>query len=308
MRKKGKMKSDEEGPGRGHGMEGNSKDRIRSTLGGVEERSRDNRKLRKPPKTAAVTITDVEESGEILKYAREKISLLELGIERSKVRRAANGGVLIEIPGPDGVIKADRLANKLREVVKDKAIISRPVVKGEMRILDLDNSVTKEEIYSTIVEIGECKEEEIKVGDIKIMANGLGTLWTQCPLHAAVRVVSKGKLRIGWTMACTELLKARPLQCFRWQTGHVKFNCKAREDRSRLCFRCGMEGHVARFCQGDPYCHVCAKGGKECGHRMIPGVCDKVGKQEKEGNMEWEIPKKDGEAQRPDQDNDNNVN
>lgn len=41
-----------------------------------------------------------------LKEARESISLDELNIEKTKIRRAANGSMLIEIMGHDGVGKA----------------------------------------------------------------------------------------------------------------------------------------------------------------------------------------------------------
>lgn len=87
-------------------------------------------------------------------------------------------------------------------------------MKGEIRIYGLDESVLKEELSSTIAETGGCKKQEVKIGDIRKMANGLGTVWIQCPLYAA-RVVDKGKLRVGWTMVRTEMLKARPIQCYK---------------------------------------------------------------------------------------------
>jgi len=39
---------------------------------------------------------------DILKRARSKFTLAELGVELAKIRDVANGGLLIEIPGPDG--------------------------------------------------------------------------------------------------------------------------------------------------------------------------------------------------------------
>ncbi|CAL1671612.1 unnamed protein product [Lasius platythorax] len=59
---------------------------------------------RKPPKTSAVMITGNKEEfsyAEALKKARESISLKDLEIDRTKVRRAANGGMIIEVIGPD---------------------------------------------------------------------------------------------------------------------------------------------------------------------------------------------------------------
>lgn len=41
-------------------------------------------------------------------------------------------------------------------------------------------------------------------------------------------------------MEGVELLKARPLQCFkRWGYGHTKNKCTAEIDRSGICYRCG---------------------------------------------------------------------
>lgn len=48
-------------------------------------------------------------------------------------------------------------------------------------------------------------------------------------------------MKIGWTVVKVELLKARPLQCFKcWEVGHLKSQCSSRIDRSGLCYRCGQ--------------------------------------------------------------------
>lgn len=93
--------------------------------------------VRKPPRTATVTITcsgSQEEYNSIMKKARSSIQLDQIGIDKSKLRRAANGGYVIEIPGPDNHTKADTLANKLKEVLPEGVRVGRPMLKGEMRI------------------------------------------------------------------------------------------------------------------------------------------------------------------------------
>jgi len=80
--------------------------------------------IRRPAKTAAVMIVgnDKEFSyADALKQARSKISLDDLGIDNSKVRKAANGGLIVEVLGPDGAGKANALAEQLRVVLKDTA-------------------------------------------------------------------------------------------------------------------------------------------------------------------------------------------
>jgi len=75
---------------------------------------------RRAPRNAAVAIK-ANEGGpsyaDIMKIAKEKINLKELGIVNLRTRIAANGGRIIEIPGPESTIKADTLVSRLREIV-----------------------------------------------------------------------------------------------------------------------------------------------------------------------------------------------
>lgn len=227
---------------------------------------------RVPPKSAAVTITGLTEGfsyADAITRARERIPLADLGIQLSRIRHTVNGGRLIEIPGPDGQKKADELASKLREVLSDVATISRPVVRGEMRLVGLDDFVTIAEVKAVITREGVCEEEEVKPGPIRPIFNGLGSVWLQCPPAAAVRITNIGKLRIDWTMARAELLKARPVQCFHcWKFGHVRFACRKPTDRTGRCFRCGETGHKAQTCSAPPRCVICAEANLECDHRL----------------------------------------
>ncbi|KMQ91209.1 gag-pol polyprotein [Lasius niger] len=200
--------------------------------------------IRKPPKTSAVMITGQGEEfsyADALKKARESISLKDLHIERTKVRRAANGGMLIEVIGPDSARKALELKEKLSIVLKNEAQITRPVVRGEIRLIGLDASTTPVEVKDVIIGCSGCLDEDIRVGVIRPMANGLFTVWVQCPLSAAVKVANLGKVRIGWTSARVDLLEVRPTQCFRcWQFGHLRHSCQSKDDYSGLCFSMGL--------------------------------------------------------------------
>ncbi|KMQ81776.1 gag-pol polyprotein [Lasius niger] len=185
--------------------------------------------------------------------------------------------MLIEVMGPDGQSKAKALKEKLSEVLRNEADVTRPVVRGEIRLVGLDDSSSVNDVKDTVVKHGGCLEEDIRVGTIRPMANGLHTVWVQCPLSAATKLANQGKVRIGWTSARVDLLNSRPTQCHRcWRFGHLKHACKAKEDFSKLCFRCGGGEHTARFCTAPPLCKICAIDGKPSDHRIGSNVCPAV--------------------------------
>ncbi|EFN77579.1 hypothetical protein EAI_04932, partial [Harpegnathos saltator] len=208
---------------------------------------------RRTPRTAAVTITGVKEDfpyAEALKDARTKINLKDIGIEISKVRRALNGGFLIEVPGgEEATSKANQLAMKLREVLKETARVACPTKKGEIRISGLDDSISKDEVACALADIGGCLPTEIRIGNIRCAASGLGTAWTQLPLAAALKASEAVRMKVGWTVARLELLENRPLQCYRcWEFGHIGNTCKSETSRAGSCYNCGKPDHLARDC------------------------------------------------------------
>lgn len=230
---------------------------------------------RRPPTTAAVSLRTREGEGEgtsyadILKTARGGISLAELGIANPRIRKAVNGGIIIEVPGADGAIKADSLANKLQEVVGQMAHVARPYAKGEMLLVGLDESISQEEIVAAIVEVGKCRGENVRIGPIRPMRSGLGLIWAQCPLEVVNQLLEVGRLLVGWSSVRVAPVRPRPVQCFRcWRLGHVRGTCRAPVDRGRSCFRCEKEGHLASIC-GEPFsCVVCAEEGRESSHKL----------------------------------------
>lgn len=229
---------------------------------------------RRPPKTVTITGKDKEFSyAAALKKARASISLSDLQIEKTRIRKAANGGLLIEILGPEGSVKAETLAGKLKEILQDKAKIARPIAKGEIRMIGLDDSVTIEKVADAIVQYGKCTLEDTKVG-IRPMNNGLFTIWAQCPLSAAVKIANLKKIKLGWTLVRVDLLDPRPVQCFKcWRFEHLKNSCTSEVDYSGLCFKCGGDDHRAKTCDRSPRCKICSIDGKEASHRLGSVYC-----------------------------------
>jgi len=202
--------------------------------------------------------------------------LSDLPIGTPKIRKEVNSATIIEISGPENIEKADKLVMKLQEVLDD-AIVTRPSIKGELRLVGLEESITKEEIEYAIADEGECNIREVMVGIIRPTRSGLNAVWIRCPLKSAIVIAKKSKIRIGWTMVKTELLKARPVQCYRcWRVGHTIRTCKSDADYSSCCFRCSRKGHAARSCQNQTHCILCAKLGKDSGHRAGSPQCEGV--------------------------------
>ncbi|EFN68884.1 hypothetical protein EAG_11695, partial [Camponotus floridanus] len=233
---------------------------------------------RKPPRTAAVTIKVKDESisyAEIIKKARGEISLSELQIENQRIRKGINGSIIIEIAGQDSQQKADTLAQKLTTVLEKEAKISRPTIKAELKISGLDDSVTSTEIEFEVAEAGGCSAGDVRSSEIRWMRNGLGTAWIRCPLEAANKINEKGKLKIGWTIAKVELLKKRPLQCFKcWAFGHIGFSCTSTVNRQGYCYFCGNSGHTSRTCKAEsPDCLLCKEKNLKSNHRLGSATC-----------------------------------
>lgn len=160
-----------------------------------------------------------------------------MGIDNSKIRKAANGGMLIEIPGPERHSKADVLAAKLNSVLID-AKIKRSLLLANVRLTGLDDSISIEEVKCTLSEIGNCTPNNIRVNAIRPMTNGFGITWAQLPVEAALRATKESRIWIGWTSTRIELLAQKRIQCFKcWNFGHARYTCKNSIDRTNLCFK-----------------------------------------------------------------------
>ncbi|KYN17799.1 hypothetical protein ALC57_09903, partial [Trachymyrmex cornetzi] len=258
--------------------------------GGAKSRpppARDNRF--RAPRTAAVLIKCAENENRpdgttyagVMRLARSKISLDDLSITNTRIRKAQAGGLLIEIPGGEEAgAKAEALVSRLKGVLadseyKDGVQVVRPMRRAEVRLVDIDQSVTAEEVAEAVARSGQSQVADIRVGPLRPGRGGLNAVWVQCPLMCANKLLGEGRLRVGWTMAGVVPLAKRRLQCFRcFAVGHTRANCQSHIDRTAWCFQCGGDdGHKAAGCRRPPKCPVCSGRGLPSGHRAGAGEC-----------------------------------
>lgn len=236
----------------------------------------------RPPRSSAVVIKlqqDAAEKGvtyaSILKEAKKNMDLDDLGLQAVRFRTAVTGAKILELPGVDSGEKADKLAEKLRQVVGEGvAKVSRPEKCADLRISGLDDAAEKQEVAEVIAKYGDCPVNSVKVSEIRRNKSGLGTVIISCPVGAANNVLKAGRVLISWSSVRAKLLPQRPLRCFRClEVGHVGEKCTTGVDRSNACFRCGQLGHVSSQCSATPHCLVCAASGKPAGHKIGSKVC-----------------------------------
>ncbi|XP_018360011.1 PREDICTED: uncharacterized protein LOC108759190 [Trachymyrmex cornetzi] len=115
---------------------------------------------------------------EILYTARNRTNVDEIGIKEIRPKKARTGAFLLEIPGPAGAAQADSLPDKLREVLADKEEIhvSRPRKMTEIRVRDIEDSVSHQKIACVPAREGGYEADEVKVGPIRRASNGLGAI------------------------------------------------------------------------------------------------------------------------------------
>lgn len=218
------------------------------------------------PNNEAVIVTPAEGTTfvDVLKKAKEGISLKELGVDVKTVRQSRAGDLLIEVPRGNG---SGVLATKLKEVLGPVAEVRQLLPTMTLVIMDLDETVEEaqlaEELASSATELLSSGEESavkapsFTVKRISSIGRGLRRGVVQVPIDLGAVLLKAGRVRVGW-VRCRVREMSPVVRCYRCHgIGHKSFTCKHPADLKGFCMRCGSEGHLASDCKASAICTAC---------------------------------------------------
>ncbi|KAL7293226.1 hypothetical protein TKK_0013366 [Trichogramma kaykai] len=145
-----------------------------------------------------------------------------------------------------GVQNASALGTELDGVLGDAATASALSHKTPLEIRDLDECATREEIRTALYQqLGAANLDPDAVRSLRKAYAGTQTAVIDLPDELAAKAIKLGHLRVGW-VSCRVRERAEASRCFRcWEFGHLVARCVG-PDRSKLCYRCGQDGHRAK--------------------------------------------------------------
>ncbi|XP_044583012.1 uncharacterized protein LOC123264033 [Cotesia glomerata] len=172
---------------------------------------------------------------EILRRIKKDVSDEQVRTTVDKINKTRSGDLLITI-SRKSVDKGQGLQQTIANILKEEA---------------------KAALHTVTKELCEIPPETIK---IRKAYRGTQTAVVTLPAAAAQKILEEsGKIRIGW-VNCRIRATRKPTQCYKcWHFGHHGSQCRSKTDRSKLCIRCGQEGHKIADCKNPPKCVLCAE-------------------------------------------------
>ncbi|XP_070138610.1 uncharacterized protein [Drosophila bipectinata] len=153
-----------------------------------------------------------------------------------KIRRTAKGDLLLELAAKDA--NALKMRQTLSQVLGEAASVRAVSGETTIEIRDLDDLTTKDEIVAAIKARTSGQEEAIRVKSLRPGFSGTQVAFLGVEPSLASKILSEGRIRIGWTM-CRVRERSAQRRCFRCLSfGHIAAYCKERTDRSNWCLRC----------------------------------------------------------------------
>lgn len=243
--------------------------------------SRPEPKRKKPRKLIrpyALIIRPVEKAkyAEILRQIKKEVPIDQVRNIVDKINKTKDGNMLITL-SRKSTDKGRALQKIIAGILQQDAEVICKGPQERVEVRDIDDTTTKDDIRAALLTVaGESGEIPLEAIKIRKAYRGTQTAVVTLPAITAQKVLDgNGKIRIGW-VNCRIRATKRPIQCFKcWHFGHLGPQCKSEVDRSKLCIRCGQEGHKIADCRNSAKCALCAEqhGAKNAAHHAGSNRC-----------------------------------
>jgi len=214
------------------------------------------------PRSSAVVITPApgKSYADVLGAIRQSVVPEDSGTVIRQVRKTASGKVLIELGQSQNRTK---FQNDLQNAIGQRGSAVRSLVPHvKMEVLDLDICATEDEVLAALAQqLGtDAKSLDARVAVLPPNKQEQRIAVVNLDDVTARRLSELGKLKIGW-LSCRIRPRVEVERCYHClDFGHTKARCKG-PDRSRACWKCSQEGHLASACTAEPYCVLCNAAG-----------------------------------------------
>ncbi|KAJ8910520.1 hypothetical protein NQ315_012817 [Exocentrus adspersus] len=207
-----------------------------------------------------------ESYADLLKSVKTCVNIEEKGIDIKTIKKTNKGDLFLEVIGGKGK------AMLLKQTIEEKNQNAEVMIKTDeviLHITDIDASYNPEELRNEIIKSENLQEHQARIISMRPSQNGNQTATVAMKRAAGLRVINRGKIKIGW-INCRVRKRVNLLRCFRCHLfGHRKDDCKEK-DRSNLCLKCLKSGHTAKDCNNIPACVVCNMEGHRADQTKCP--------------------------------------
>ncbi|KAJ8911493.1 hypothetical protein NQ315_010865 [Exocentrus adspersus] len=220
---------------------------------------------RKRLKVTTAGPTRIDYLRKIMEYIFREYDI-QITIVGKAMKRKDMGQKKIEVIGGKGK------AMLLKQTIEEKNQNAEVMIKTDeviLHITDIDASYNPEELRNEIIKSENLQEHQARIISMRPSQNGNQTATVAMKRAAGLRVINRGKIKIGW-INCRVRKRVNLLRCFRCHLfGHRKDDCKEK-DRSNLCLKCLKSGHTAKDCNNIPACVVCNMEGHRADQTKCP--------------------------------------
>lgn len=198
--------------------------------------------------------TDETSYADVLKRMRQEEKLSTMNDDVSTIRRSRAGELMLVL-NKDSKLKSSEYQQLIGDFLGETAQVRAPATQVTIQCKGCDFLTVPADVATALSTRG----VEVPTASIKMSKGPSGTLVAtfKLPSAEADKALAGGKLGMSYSKCRLRVIQPNVVcfQCFR--VGHQSWDCKG-PDRSKLCRRCGCEGHKAQSCDKAPKCLDCS--------------------------------------------------